>query len=249
MDITHYNNQCYLSLIDCGPSRFAIWRKLRDESAASIVPELLQIFRERGPPSEILMDNGMCFRSTAVSNLLRDWGVKPTFRCAYRPEGNSIVERNHRTIKRMAARCNADPEHMVFYYNVTPKEGISEGTVPADSLHRYRWSVPGIDQVQPREIDRNDQWSCGERVFVKPRPARCTTPWIPGIVTGAHPGQIEVNGIPRHVSDLRRVPSETAEEDREAVSQSEGEEDSIADARPRRTVRRPDFFGNNIYDF
>ena len=26
VDITHYGNQLYLTCIDCGPSRFAVWR-------------------------------------------------------------------------------------------------------------------------------------------------------------------------------------------------------------------------------
>ena len=252
-DVTHFNNRCYLSLVDCGPSRFAIWRKLRDESADSVVPELLQIFRERGPPLEILMDNGASFRSSAVSVLLRSWGVKPTFRCAYRPEGNSIVERNHRTIKRMAARSNGEPEDMVFYYNVTPREGIADGTVPSDSLHRYQWSIPGIgpEQVRGNDADVRSQWNSGDKVFVKPRSARCTTPWTRGVVTGVQSAQrLEVNGIPRHVSDLRPVPIENADE--KVKSQSCGEEDddsaAVSSSRPRRTSRRPDFYGNNIYD-
>ena len=29
MDITHHNGENYLTIIDCGPSRFAIWRPLR----------------------------------------------------------------------------------------------------------------------------------------------------------------------------------------------------------------------------
>ena len=70
VDVTHYKGNCYLSLIDCGPSRFALWRRIRDMSVESIKPELLQIFRERGPPKELLMDNGRTFRSAAVRELL-----------------------------------------------------------------------------------------------------------------------------------------------------------------------------------
>ena len=27
VDVTHYNRFCYLTCVDCGPSRFAIWRR------------------------------------------------------------------------------------------------------------------------------------------------------------------------------------------------------------------------------
>ena len=37
MDVTHYRQIPYLSKIDCGPSRFAIWRKLKGETAEEIV--------------------------------------------------------------------------------------------------------------------------------------------------------------------------------------------------------------------
>ena len=29
MDLTHHNGENFLTIIDCGPSRFAIWRPLR----------------------------------------------------------------------------------------------------------------------------------------------------------------------------------------------------------------------------
>ena len=37
MDITQYEDQHYLILIDCGPSRFSIWHPLQHQNAASIM--------------------------------------------------------------------------------------------------------------------------------------------------------------------------------------------------------------------
>ena len=125
VDVTHYNRVCYLTCVDCGPSRFAIWRRIHDESATSIVAELEMIIRERGPPEQILMDNGLSFRSTAIRKLLDKWHIQSIYRCAYRAEGNGVVERNHRTIKRMAARSNNSVLDMVHWYNTTPKYGTN----------------------------------------------------------------------------------------------------------------------------
>ena len=61
-DITHYNSNSYLTIIDCDPSRYAIWRKLRNETSA-VMGQLEQIFGERGALVELLSDNGPCFRA------------------------------------------------------------------------------------------------------------------------------------------------------------------------------------------
>ena len=240
IDVTHYHGSCYLSMIDCGPSRFAIWRRLRDESVDSIVPEILQVFRERGPPMEMLMDNARSFRSLAMRNLLSSWGVRSVFRCAYRPSGNAIVERHHRTIKRMAARANADPLDMVFYYNVTPREGQRETTVPSNVLFQYKWRVPSVTLPKDKSKRNNGKWHLGDNVFVKPPLTRCTSMWPVGVVTGVDSDQrVEVDGVPRHVADVRSVPN---------AGDGVPDVESRRDQRPRRTTRRPDYYGNNIYD-
>jgi len=43
MDMTHYNR----SLIDCSPSRFAIWRKLKSEEAKQMAAVLDEIFQKK----------------------------------------------------------------------------------------------------------------------------------------------------------------------------------------------------------
>ena len=40
IDVTHYRGVPYLSMVDCGPGRFAIWRKLKGESSAEICHNL-----------------------------------------------------------------------------------------------------------------------------------------------------------------------------------------------------------------
>ena len=95
LDVTHYGRSCYLSVIDCGPSRFTIWRKIRSENAADISSNLYGIFLERGPPDELLMDNSTAFCSKQVADLCREWNVNRQYRAAYRPSGNGIVERVH----------------------------------------------------------------------------------------------------------------------------------------------------------
>ena len=207
VDITYVKNLPYLSLIDCGPSRFAIWRRIRNESADEVIRQLRQIFLERGAPGEILMDNGPCFISQKTGRFIREWGVTPIFSCAYKHSGNGIVERNHRTIKRMVARSGGSVEEMVFWYNNTPNW---EGNVPACGVFRYSTSLPGESTRQlttkASRLDGLNPYRVGERVYVKPPNAGCTTSWKEGTITDIIADVVvEVDGRNRHIADVRRI--------------------------------------------
>ena len=90
----------FLSLIDCGPSKYALWRQLSSSyGSVAIVRILRLIFCERGAPSEILTDNEPTFKTKEIRSFLDSWGVQIRFRAAYYPEGNGIVERKHRTLR------------------------------------------------------------------------------------------------------------------------------------------------------
>ena len=88
------------------------------------------------------MDNGVVFRSNELSTLCEKWCVLKMFRCAYRPAGNRIVERNHRTVKRTAARVQICQLQAVFWYNLTPTIGAQEDSTPASLKYKYVWRLP-----------------------------------------------------------------------------------------------------------
>ena len=75
MDVTHLRNELYVTIVDCGPGQLAVWRKLRNETAASMSAHLEALFCERGPPQEILSDNGPAFRSQELTSMLKRWNV------------------------------------------------------------------------------------------------------------------------------------------------------------------------------
>ena len=233
MDITHHNGEHYLTLIDCGPSRFTIWRRLHRQDAVSVANQLRAVFFERGPPAEVLTDNDTAFRSQSFKNFLDEWGVGLHFRCAYVPSGNGIVERCHRSIKRIAARKECSISEAVYWYNITPKDNTSQSSAPANMIYRYLTRVKGIDEV-PSTTRKQSQtrYKVGDKVWVKDPRARCTTKYKTGSVTEVtSPQSIVVDGMPRHVKDLRPVvrPShETCEPD--ALSSSESERYIFIDA-------------------
>ena len=78
-DVTHYRNDRFLTIIDCGPSRFAIWKRVKDESCEEICGKFEEVFRERGPLMELLLDNARAFQSAKLQELCHKWAVKLVF--------------------------------------------------------------------------------------------------------------------------------------------------------------------------
>ncbi|KAF0295321.1 Gag-Pro-Pol polyprotein [Amphibalanus amphitrite] len=116
IDVTHHRGQNYLTVIDCGPSRFCVWRSLRRANANEIVGHLEQLFLERGAPEEILTDNDTVFRGRHMAVLAARWRVALRFRAVHEPGGNGVVERCHRTIKVIAARRQCTVAEAVHIY-------------------------------------------------------------------------------------------------------------------------------------
>ena len=204
LDVTHFGSQSYLTLVDCGPSRFAIWRRVGSENAAEISKHLEEIFRERGPPDELLMDNSAAFRSRCVESMCDAWRVQRRYRAAYRPSGNGIVERHHRTIKARAVRAGTDPLQIVFWYNLAAKEGLKGESAPCSGVFCYEWRHPSV--LPPASEDESIGFSVGDRVWVKPPDGLCTARWKEVVVTGVtSANNVSVDGVPRHVLDVRRV--------------------------------------------
>ena len=166
------------------------------------------MFSQFGPPAEILCDNGRSFTSKLMRDFYEFWAVRLTFRCAYKPSGNGIVERNHRIIKRMSERSERSVEYSVFWYNVTPH--YDQRIIPSRKLISYRWRKPfleksaGMKTVDVHEC-KSREFFVGDEVWVKPAGACYTTHWKPGVVTGVNSKyNVEIDRVPRQVRDIRR---------------------------------------------
>ena len=205
MDITHFEGCHYLSLIDCGPSRFAVWKRLRRQDSAYVIELLEVVFFERGAPSELLTDNDTAFRSKMFQKFAEQWGIRIHFRCAPAASGNGIVERCHRSVKRIAARKRCSIAEAVYWYNMAPKDGVDLSTAPANKLYSYNVRVYGIDCMPPEEPTGTvNPYKVGDAVWVKPPGNRCDTRFTRGTVSKVTSDiVVEVDGMPRHVRDLR----------------------------------------------
>jgi transposase InsO family protein len=204
IDTTHYNGKCYFSMVDCGPSRFAIWREVVSENAASVIRVLHEIFLERGPVEEVLMDNSASYRPEPLVVFCKKWNVRIRFRAAYRPSGNGIVERHHRSIKSLSERTRSLPPEMVYWYNLAPKTNLDHSTAPCNQIFKYHWRHRSVKPPDPeRQCSR---YKIGDLVWIKPPDSRCTSRWKVGRVSKTiSSNNVEVDGMSRHVLDLRPV--------------------------------------------
>ncbi|KFD49597.1 hypothetical protein M513_09540 [Trichuris suis] len=215
IDITHCGARPVLTLIDCGPSRFAVWRPLRLQTSADVIEQLENIFCERGAPEELLLDNDTAFRSRPFTAFAAHWGVRLRFRCAYVPSGNGIAERCHRSVKVIAARKGCSIPEAVYLYNVTPRVDCSESSTPAAAMYPYDVRVREVDQLPTQDQPGAAPYVVGEKVWIKPPGARCVSTYHQGTVTAVLSRHaVEVDGTPRHVRDLRHrmAPEETHEQ-------------------------------------
>ena len=100
-DICHVGAVKYLTVVDHGPSRYAMWTRLERETEGEVSAGLSEIFARSGPPKQIIFDNSATFRSARVQATCDEWGVPIWYQGTYKPRGNAVAERHHLTIKRM----------------------------------------------------------------------------------------------------------------------------------------------------
>lgn len=271
IDITHYSGIPYLTIIDL-TSRYTIWRQLRNESASEVIGQLSQVIAEFGPPTSILSDNGTVFRSREMLELLNNWDIKQVLACAYRPQGNAVVERIHRTVKRCAKRAGRCIDEAVFWINssrddgerspyeimfsaVSRKPGINTQRI---EILRQPYKTEGSQNCDTRyeQLERNP-FVVGDRVYLKNLTGRCDSVWTgPHRITSICSSVgvvINEDGVTRHVSHLRPVPGEILDELETDSSRGQYEDsvDSQAEEidelrRSTRTRKSPDWYGDPV---
>lgn len=228
IDVCHVGSKPYFTMIDVA-SGFTLWRELRNESGREIASVLRSIFCEFGPPESIMSDNGTAFRSRDVYQLFEYWEIGHLLTCAYRPQGNSVIERIHRTVKRTAIRGGKSIEEAMFWVNCTSgDEGPSpyeflfcaRSRKPGVSLHRIevsRPTLPEIGRLNEYESCDKNPFVVGDRVYLRPPSGRCDEMWSgPHRITSINSAVsviINDDGVVRHVSHLRAVPQIAAEDE------------------------------------
>ena len=156
----------------------------------------------------------------------------------------------------MAARSNQNVLDMVFYYNILPKERTLVSTIPFYNIYSYCIKFPETRAINEGEIQLESKFKVGDNVFVKPADSKCTTKWKNGVITKVNSyWSVDVDGIPRHISDIR---DNFYEPDQESVPAHEYFINYFSDASdqedrdeedtdlPRRERKRPERFEDYV---
>ena len=112
------------------------------------------------------------------------------------------MERNHRTIKRIAERSKISIPEALYWYNVSADKN---GASSMGKIYSYPIHVKGLgkENLLAQNV-MNERFRIGDKVWLKPPNARCHSKWQPATITRNASKQIvEVNGIPRHVKHIR----------------------------------------------
>ncbi|XP_043225017.1 uncharacterized protein LOC122383025 [Amphibalanus amphitrite] len=179
VDVVHVRDAKFLTVIDCGPSRFALWKHLERATAQNVCTALEAVFLEHGAPREILLDNATEFRGGTMAALTARWDIQLRFRAVYEAGGNGIVERMHRTIKVMVARSGCSVAEAVHRYNHVPRSREDADSAPA----ARRFKRPGRDEgddftdvVRPAQPQLETAQPAVEQQCVSPPPTTPTPP-------------------------------------------------------------------------
>ena len=163
------------------------------------------MFYKQGLPEEILTENNTALPSKQFEYFLDEWGIQLRLQCVHVPSGNGIVERCHGSVKRIAARKQCIVADIVYRYNTTPKDDISIASALANTIHRYRVQIKGIDGIcpsSPREV--YGPYRIGDPVWVKPPGSQCSSKFKKALVTDViSEKSISANETLHHVKDLR----------------------------------------------
>ncbi|CAE1314374.1 unnamed protein product [Acanthosepion pharaonis] len=166
---------------------------------------LLGVVRETGKggensPQPWIMAQRFVERFAAFAKMRN---VQIRFRCAHVPSGNGIIERSHRTIKRIATRTRCSVLEALYWHNVTPKDNKTDPTAPANATYTYRVCIKGIDAALVRDDTVANPYTV-RTVWVKNPHGRCTKQFNKDTVTQINsPHSVSVDGIPHHIKDVR----------------------------------------------
>ena len=78
---------------------------LKKTTASILVEQLTLIFSRKGFPSTLISDNGPQFTGELFKRFLRDKGITHVKASQYHPQGNGVIERMHRTLNSVIAKC------------------------------------------------------------------------------------------------------------------------------------------------
>ena len=103
-------------------SRYVKYFKLRSKSTNEVSRNFVTYLNDFGVPQAVILDNGAEFTSTQFKDLCQIHKIKLGYITPYHPQGNSISERMHRTMKTvLKILCDGYPHQWPKYLGETQR--------------------------------------------------------------------------------------------------------------------------------
>ena len=103
-------------------SRYVKFLPMRTKSSEEVSKNFLSYLNDFGVPLSMIMDNGTEFTSTQFRELCKSHKINTGYTTPYHPQGNSISERMHRTMKTVLnLLCEGHPYHWPKYLGETQR--------------------------------------------------------------------------------------------------------------------------------
>ena len=120
---------------------------LKKTTTRIIIDQLTLIFSRCGFPTSLVSDNGPQFVARTFTQWLREKGIAHVRASPYHPQGNGVVERMHRTLKNVIARCTEKKGNWativpmaLYFLRSTPKSAT--GFSPFVLKHGWEPTTP-----------------------------------------------------------------------------------------------------------
>ena len=96
----------------------------------------------------------------------------------------------------------------MYWYNFAEKDNVHGASAPTNTLYKYEVRIKGIDGILPLEPNpETGIYPKEDSVLGGTWPNKCASRWKTGTVTAlVSPQMVCVDGMPRHVRDLRSFP-------------------------------------------
>ncbi|XP_068209250.1 uncharacterized protein [Palaemon carinicauda] len=89
----------YLMTVMCSSIRYPDAIPMRNISAKTLIPHLVNIFTQYGIPRIVQTDQGTNFTSTLFQEVMKVMGIKHSMSTVYHPQSQGCLERFHQTLK------------------------------------------------------------------------------------------------------------------------------------------------------
>ena len=139
-DIFYWKRMDFLIVADVF-SKYFLVRKLANSTSAAVCAEIATIVTELGLPHIIRSENGPCYNSKELQQLLQHYNITHHTSSPHHPRSNGFVERMVGVAKKLMDKAGSEGKPWIsglYEYRVTPQSGSIASPLQLITQHTPR---------------------------------------------------------------------------------------------------------------